>query len=106
MQEVTGISAGSCLKVVNGINKSAGGFYWKKGAGPAKIDLKNYDWGNLSAAVKRRKAVAQYNLSGKYIRTFASITAAAEHMDIGIASISAACRGRQLTCKGYKWMLV
>jgi len=105
-QEATGISASNCLKVVNGINKSAGGFYWKKGAGPAKIDLRRYDWGNQSGAIKRRKAVAQYDLSGKYIRTFTSVTAAAEHLDIGVIGISAACRGKQLTCKGYKWKFV
>lgn len=105
-QEATGIAAGNCLKVVNGTNKSAGGFYWKKGAGPAKIDLSKYSWGNESGAVKRRKAVAQYNLKGKCIRTFTSITAAAVYMDTGIIGISAACRGHQITCKGYKWKFV
>ncbi|HVW60815.1 MAG TPA: NUMOD1 domain-containing DNA-binding protein [Puia sp.] len=102
-QEATGISAANCLKVANGFNKSAGGFYWKKGAGPAKIDLRKYTWGNQSGAIKRRKAVAQYDLNGKYIRTFTSVTAAAEHMGIGIIGISTACRGLQHTCKGYKW---
>ena len=102
-QEATGISAANCLKVANGFNKSAGGFYWKKGVGPAKIDLSGYNWGNQSGAIKRRKAVAQYDLNGKHIRTFTSVTAAAEYMGIGIIGISAACRGQQHTCKGYKW---
>lgn len=105
-QEATGISAGNCLKVVNGINKSAGGFYWKKGAGPARIDLRRYNLGDRSGAIKRRKAVAQYSLNGKYIRTFPSVTDAARYVDIGIIGISAACRGHQLSCRGYKWKFV
>lgn len=102
-QEATGISAANCLKVANGFNKSAGGFYWKKGAGPAKVNLTKHAWGKRSGGIKRRKAVAQYDLNGKYIRTFLSVTAAAEHMGIGIIGISQACRGQQHTCKGYKW---
>lgn len=102
-QLATGISAASCLKVANGTNKSAGGFYWKKGAGPAKINLSKHSWGNESGAIKRRKAVAQYDRNGKYIRTFSSVTAAAAYMGIRIISISQACRGGQKTCKGYIW---
>jgi len=102
-QVATGISAANCLKVANGINKSAGGFYWRKGSGPAKIDLRKYSWGNVAGGLKRRKAVVQCDLSGKIIRRFTSITDAAKYMKVGIASMSGACRGDHHTCKGYKW---
>lgn len=104
--EATGANTSAIGLVIRGIRKSAKGYFWKKGYGPAKIDLTGYQWGRQSAASIQSKRLAQYSLKGKYIRTFDSIKAAAAAVKVGEASLSAASRGLQHTCKGWRWKLV
>jgi hypothetical protein len=104
--EATGASTSAIGQVIRGTYKSAKGYFWKKGYGPAKIDLTGYKWGKKSAASTQAKRVAQYSLSGKYIQTFDSIKAAAAAVKVGKASLSAASRGLQYTCRGWRWKAV
>ncbi len=85
--------------------KSVKGYFWKKGYGPARIDLSNYKWGKKAIAAGNSKKVKQYSLQGKYIQTFSSVTAAARHLGVSPSSLSCACNGRSLTCGGFKWQL-
>jgi hypothetical protein len=102
-QDATGVATTAIGNVIRGKYKSAHGFFWKKGHGPEKIDLTGYKWGRQSTAVTQSKPVAQYTIKGKHIQNFDSVKAAAASVGVNSASMSAACRGLQHTCKGYKW---
>lgn len=51
----------------------------------------------------RGKEVFQYDQNGKYIATYPSMTAAAQVIKVGMASISACCNGSQKTSGGHIW---
>jgi len=104
--EATGASTSGIGLVMRGIYKSAKGFFWKKGYGPEKIDLTGYQWGRQSTSATQSKRVAQYSQEGKHIRTFDSVQEAAAALKVGSSSLSAACRGLQHTCKGWRWKFV
>jgi hypothetical protein len=105
-QDATDASTTAIGLVLRGKYKSAKGYFWKKGYGPQKIDLTGYQWGRQSAAFTQSKRIGQYSQEGKHIRTFDSIKAAASAVKVGPASLSAACRGLQHTCRGWRWKLV
>ena len=52
---------------------------------------------------KFRKRVEQYSVDGEYIRTFNSLTEAAETHDVDKSSLSKACKGIYKTYAGYQW---
>ena len=54
-----------------------------------------------SSAVERE--VAQYTLDGIFIRTYYSITHAAQLTGISYSGIQSACSGKIRHCRGYKW---
>lgn len=101
--EATGVHVNAINLILRGIYKSSKGFFFRKGYGPAKIDLKNYRWGHKSGAVKRWVRVVQYSLEGKRLKEFESIKAAAAALGVPPASISTTCRGGQKTCGGFIW---
>jgi hypothetical protein len=104
--EATGASGHAIRQVITGKFKSAKGYLWKEGHGPEEIDLTGYKWGGSSAAEKLNKRVAQYNLSGEYIKTFESIKAAAAAVKLNKSFLSAASRGLLDTCGGWRWKFV
>lgn len=101
--EAVGVQGSMILRAVKGDYKSIKGFVWKKGRGKPSLDLSNYKWGIVSAAASNSKKVKQYSLTGQYLRTHDSITAAAVYVGVGISALSEACRESNRTCKGYKW---
>ena len=52
-----------------------------------------------------QKKVNQYDLSGKYIRTFNSINRAAKELNIS-NNISLCCKNKINSCGGYYWKYV
>jgi len=102
-KDATGASTTAIGLVMRGKQKSAKGYFWKKGYGPEKIDLTGYQWGRQSLASTLSKRVGQYSAKGKYIRTFESIKAAAAAMNVTPGTLSAASRGLQHTCRGFRW---
>ncbi len=83
--------------------QSAGGFYWQKGSGPLKIDLKGYEYGQILRAKKKQRKIMQYLINGKYLHTFDSIKEAAKQAGVNSSTIIGALRGKHQTAGGYKW---
>ena len=52
---------------------------------------------------KKRRAVEQYTLNGEYVKTYGSLTLAAEATGIKVTGIGACCRGRYSNSGGYIW---
>lgn len=102
-EEATGIRATHIGLVARGINKSAKGYFWRKGDGKEKIDLSDHKWGIGSMSAAQSKIVKQYTLDGKYVKTFGSAIEAARFVNATFSCITSACRGDQKTCRGYKW---
>ena len=50
-----------------------------------------------------RKIVCQYDLNGRLLQEFPCITAAADHINGKVVSISSCAHGRLQTYKGYVW---
>lgn len=51
----------------------------------------------------RGKEVEQYTKKGEYIKTFTSLSAAAQEMGCTVGAISNCCMGRSKTSMGYRW---
>ena len=60
----------------------------------------------LENKTSRGKAVEQYTKDGQYIKTFESISAAAEEMGCCVGAISNCCLGRTKTSQGFLWRFV
>ena len=103
---ITGISTADISLVTRKKRKSAGGYYWKPGYGPSKINLTGYLYGEVLRAKNRCRTVKQYSVTGRYLNRFDSIKQAAEILGINKTSISCAVNGRQKTAGGFKWRLV
>ncbi|MFT3705661.1 MAG: NUMOD1 domain-containing DNA-binding protein [Agriterribacter sp.] len=76
------------IRVVDGRQRSAGGYVWKKGSGKDQIDLSNYMFGQEWRAARRWKKVKQYSKERKYVQTFPSLSAAAESISVSPSIIS------------------
>ncbi|HRO86304.1 MAG TPA: NUMOD1 domain-containing DNA-binding protein [Niabella sp.] len=101
--KATGINNAQISLVIKKIRSSAGGFFWKKGYGPLRIDLSGYEYGQALSAKKRQRPVMQYSMEGKPLRKFAGIKEAAFAVGVHSTSIIGALRGKQETSAGYKW---
>jgi NUMOD4 motif/NUMOD1 domain len=99
----TGIRGTTIGKVALGKAKSAGGYYWAEGRGKPTIDLGGYKFGIGSNGAALRKSVRQYNLQGKLVQLFASVTLAAQSVNVSPGNIVAALKGYQKTAGGYHW---
>ena len=63
----------------------------------------NYGTAIIRRAENNKKSVMQFDLSGKFIKEFASVGAAAEEIGVSIGTLSGALTGQQKTSKGYLW---
>lgn len=66
----------------------------------------NYGTKNRRTSDKLSKAVEQYDLKGRYIRTFKSAKEACEYLNVDISnrdSISKVCNGKRKTCLKFIW---
>lgn len=52
------------------------------------------------------KAIKQYDINGKYIKTYKSIISAARKLGTSEANIRRVCYGKGQTAAGYKWSFV
>ncbi len=98
----TGIKSPDISSALNGKQKSAGGFIWKKGWGKQKINLTNYLFGEALRSRRLSKKIRQYS-QGKYIKTFPSIKAAAEATGVHSTAIIYALKNKMRSSGGYKW---
>jgi hypothetical protein len=88
--------------VLNGKQRSAGGYIWRGGSGKNKIDTRGFLTGEAWRAFRRQKKVKQFNSKGKIIGHFSSVNDAAKHMGIGSSSISIAI-SKGVAIKGTYW---
>ncbi len=102
-EKMTGIHNGDISVTINGKQKSAGGFIWKKGWGRMKINVKHDGFGEELRAKTKWKKVRQYDSSGKYIRTYASVKSAAASISLTPSSISTAIKSKTKLAGGFKW---
>jgi NUMOD4 motif/NUMOD1 domain len=98
-----GISKANITSVIYQKGLSAGGYYWLKGNGPAKIDLSGYEYGEALRHKNRRRPIRQFSKAGEPLQKFESIKAAAENVGVAAATIVGALSGRQKTSGGFKW---
>ena len=87
----------------------------RKSCNDHKIHNKNYQWRywienpnlqNISAAKpydNNKKEINQFDLNNNYIKTWNSISEAANELQLTRANLSSACHNRQKTCGGYIW---
>lgn len=91
-----GIDSDLIGRVLNGKQKQAGGFQWKRTGEEPK---------DLTKEVRCRLGVIQYDLDGNEINRFPSVKAAAIAMKCDPKNISRVCKkenNRKTAC-GYKW---
>ncbi|HEY1872560.1 MAG TPA: NUMOD1 domain-containing DNA-binding protein [Chitinophagaceae bacterium] len=99
----TNIGRGEISATINGKQKSAGGFIWRKGWGRENIRIPKNSFGEALRARARWKKVRQYDKSGKYIKTFVSLKAAAAFIKLSPSSISNALKSESNLAGGYRW---
>ncbi len=102
--EATGISKTTINGVAGKRRLTAGNYIWQYGDGAQTIDLSNY-WGNKRAiaSAKRRRKVTQYDMQGRVIAHFESITAASQATGDQISAISKCLSGELHSSKGFVW---
>lgn len=91
-----GIDSDLIGRVLNGKQKQAGGFQWKRAGEEPK---------DITKEVRSRLGVIQYDLDGNEINKFPSVKAAAIAMKCDPKNISRVCKkenNRKTAC-GYKW---
>lgn len=91
-----GIESDLIGRVLNGKQKQAGGFQWKRAGEEPK---------DITKEVRSRLGVIQYDLDGNEINKFPSVKAAAIAMKCDPKNISRVCKkenNRKTAC-GYKW---
>jgi NUMOD4 motif/NUMOD1 domain len=101
----TDINNSDINAVVNGKQRSAGGYIWRKGIGNKTINVKNYKTGVAWRASKQQKKVLKYTIKGKPIKKYDSVKKAAEAMQISAGYISSAVR-KNLNIRGYYWKFI
>lgn len=97
----TGASKGTISFVINGRQKTSGGYVWRYFDAdkiPEKIE-------KTEITTPEAKEVIQLDLDGNIIKTFPSITSASKICGICTKNIRNVINGKQKTAGGYKWKL-
>ncbi len=104
--ESTGIPKAHISAVANDYWPRAGGFVWRHGKGPAKMDFTEY-FAAKKASYKEKRGfkIDQFTLAGKKVATFLSIMDASKQTGISNSLISRAVNGILKSTRGYIWKL-
>ncbi len=97
----TGASKGTISFVINGRQKTSGGYVWRYFDAdkiPEKIE-------KTEITTPEAKEVIQLDLAGNIIKTFPSIKSASKICGICTKNIRNVINGKQKTAGGYKWKL-
>ena len=97
----TGASKGTISFVINGRQKTSGGYVWRYfdvDKIPEKIE-------KTEITTPEAKEVIQLDLDGSIIKTFPSITSASKICGVCTKNIRNVINGKQKTAGGYKWKL-
>jgi hypothetical protein len=98
-----GRGSGEISGVLSGRRKSSGGFIWKRGWGKKRIPIGDQLFGEALRAQRMCKKVKQYNLDGRFLRTFPSVKEAAKSIRVKPSSLSGAIRTQSQRSGGFKW---
>lgn len=98
----TKVNTSDIHAVLNGKQRSAGGYVWKKGFGKSMINVKGYLTGEAWRSKRRQKKITKYNLKGKAIKEFESVKQAAKEERVSGGYISMAVK-KQLIIRGFQW---
>lgn len=90
----TGVSLSMISATCQGKYRMAGGFVWYH-----KKDFKGQKMRKFGTC----KTVHKFSKDGKFLQEFESVNEAAKHMKVHPGTMADACRGKQKTCKGYRW---
>jgi group I intron endonuclease len=75
--------------------------------GCGNLGEKSYWHGKSGGEHPKSKKVEQWSKDGKeVIRTYASLTEAANNLGVDPSSLSACCRGKRKTCMSYTWRYI
>lgn len=96
----TGVPPGGINSCVDGRKATAGGYIWRRGNGKAILHIPETPrpLGN-----KLTHKIDQFDLDGKKIATYASISEAARTTEVHKTTIAAAVRGSIKTAGGFVW---
>ena len=96
VEKEIGIHHSNIGKCCNGNMKSSGGFQWRYDNGkysnidPVKIN-------------DRRIKIYQYDLNGKYIKTWNSVSQINKELGYATSNIGKCCKGKIYSAYGYRW---
>lgn len=91
-------SEGNIVLVCQGKRRLAAGFQWCY-----YKDRQNYINKNIREIKTTAEAIAQYDLTGKFIKDWSSITSAAVTLGITDSKICACCKGKRNKAGNYQW---
>ena len=71
-----------------------------------QIEAGGYQWryADPTITIEHKRKVIQCDLQGKPLKEYESLSKAASETKININGICSACKGKQKTSGGYKWM--
>jgi len=94
-EEFTGILRSGICECCKDNKKSAGGFMWRYKDDEKDILPIEYDWNTIS--------ISQYDLTGKYIKSFTSIIEAEKITGICSSNICNCCKDNKKSADGFMW---
>lgn len=92
---------GNIYHCCQGTNQTAYGYKWSYS--PTLEEKTEIKSNPNSAYSTMKRAVAQYSLSGEFIKLHPSCAEAARSVGVTASAIAHVCKGRQKTSKGYIW---
>ena len=97
-EALTGVSVSSIRRACSDMKFTAGGYRWA---------FADDNFGNNSGKkVKHKRAIAQYDLSGRLLNTFESMIEAARQTGVERTSIYRCCNGKSKTGSGFIWRYI
>jgi hypothetical protein len=104
-ERVTGVHASLISSVILKKLLSTGGYIWKEGNGPAKINVEVHMARKKKTLKRMSKPVIQRTIVGKFISSYPSISAASRAVGIPVNGISSVVNGQANSSGGYLWEL-
>ena len=102
-EKETGAITRVIARSASGKGVKAGGFIWRWGDAPS-VDMKSF-WESKRRKHRRKfgQPVTQYDLTGKRVACYPSLTDAGEAVGVDGGKISRAVKGEYKTIKGFVW---
>ncbi|MGM5629768.1 NUMOD1 domain-containing DNA-binding protein [Apibacter raozihei] len=96
-EKLTKINRGSIRSCLQGKGHTAGGFIWKEGSAPQKIETADLVFNTF-------KVISQFDLQGNRLKIFSSIKEAAQKTGLSESGIRKAIKSNTNHAKGFIWL--